>query len=358
MSRYRETRRVHPLAPARHRSSEGIERERALLEDVARLADLRRSTPRALNIHQLREAVVRWVAGARAAERRDAGLLRLSLRRPAGRRSCSSTCASCRTRTSSPRCARRPGSTPRWRATCSSTRARRELLAQLSRLPRLPAPALRRRGQGVPDHRRSAAPAGGTARWRWSVPWPRPPGARSEVNVTHRDVAREGASVIGVLIVTHYRLAEEFLQALRLIVARRRRPRDRDRPEHGATRCAPRSTRRSARSTRATGVLILTDMFGGTPSNICALVPRRAPGRGRDRREPADADEGRASEGTGPASTSSRSWRATTGVGTSRWRATCSETASPRRAPREPSRAGLRDPEQARSRTCERRRPS
>jgi UPF0042 nucleotide-binding protein len=61
VSRYRETRRVHPLAPAGS-VEQGIERERALLEDVARLADWSLDTSR-LNIHQLREAVVRWATG-------------------------------------------------------------------------------------------------------------------------------------------------------------------------------------------------------------------------------------------------------------------------------------------------------
>jgi len=61
VSRYRETRRVHPLAPA-GTVEQGIERERALLEEVAQLADYVLDTSR-LNIHQLREAVVRWVTG-------------------------------------------------------------------------------------------------------------------------------------------------------------------------------------------------------------------------------------------------------------------------------------------------------
>jgi UPF0042 nucleotide-binding protein len=61
VSRYRETRRVHPLAPA-GTVEQGTLRERALLEDVGRLADYVLDTSR-LNIHQLRDAVVRWVTG-------------------------------------------------------------------------------------------------------------------------------------------------------------------------------------------------------------------------------------------------------------------------------------------------------
>lgn len=60
-SRYRETRRVHPLSPGGS-PSEGIRRERQLLEDLARRADFVLDTSR-LNVHQLREAVVRHVAG-------------------------------------------------------------------------------------------------------------------------------------------------------------------------------------------------------------------------------------------------------------------------------------------------------
>jgi UPF0042 nucleotide-binding protein len=62
VNRYRETRRVHPLAPA-GTVEEGIERERAALAEIAALADFRLDTSR-LNIHQLRETVVRFVVGA------------------------------------------------------------------------------------------------------------------------------------------------------------------------------------------------------------------------------------------------------------------------------------------------------
>lgn len=62
VDRYRETRRVHPLAPA-GTVEEGIARERVLLEDAARRADWRLDTSQ-LNIHQLRESIVRLVTGA------------------------------------------------------------------------------------------------------------------------------------------------------------------------------------------------------------------------------------------------------------------------------------------------------
>jgi PTS system mannose-specific IIA component len=74
---------------------------------------------------------------------------------------------------------------------------------------------------------------------------------------------------MSVVIVTHYRLGEEFLQALRLIVP--------DAPDFQAVSIDPKQSvdeMREAiaaalrRADRGEGVLVLTDMFGGTPSNI------------------------------------------------------------------------------------------
>jgi PTS system mannose-specific IIA component len=75
--------------------------------------------------------------------------------------------------------------------------------------------------------------------------------------------------MVGVVVVAHYRLGEEFLQALRLIV-----------PEaqgFAAVSVEPKQSVDEMRAAiseaidrveRGAGVLILTDMFGGTPSNI------------------------------------------------------------------------------------------
>jgi UPF0042 nucleotide-binding protein len=62
VNRYRETRRVHPLAHS-GTVEEGIRRERRALEELAKLADSLLDTTR-LNVHQLREAVVQIVTGA------------------------------------------------------------------------------------------------------------------------------------------------------------------------------------------------------------------------------------------------------------------------------------------------------
>jgi len=74
---------------------------------------------------------------------------------------------------------------------------------------------------------------------------------------------------VGVLIVTHYRLGEEFLQALGLIIP--------DAPSFHSVAVEPSMSVETMRDAIAKGlaeaeqghgVLILTDMFGGTPSNM------------------------------------------------------------------------------------------
>jgi UPF0042 nucleotide-binding protein len=65
VDRYRETRRVHPLSPTGS-VEEGIVRERALLTDIARLADLRLDSSD-LNVHELRRAIAEWAGATEAA---------------------------------------------------------------------------------------------------------------------------------------------------------------------------------------------------------------------------------------------------------------------------------------------------
>jgi len=74
---------------------------------------------------------------------------------------------------------------------------------------------------------------------------------------------------VGVVIVTHYRLGEEFLQVLRLIVP--------GAPKYHAVSVDPKQSVEELRAEisrclseedEGDGVLVLTDMFGGTPSNI------------------------------------------------------------------------------------------
>ena len=74
---------------------------------------------------------------------------------------------------------------------------------------------------------------------------------------------------VGVVIVSHYRLGEEMLQATRLIVP--------DAPPFRAVGIDPRLRVDEMRAAigaaldaadEGSGVLVLTDMFGGTPSNV------------------------------------------------------------------------------------------
>jgi len=74
---------------------------------------------------------------------------------------------------------------------------------------------------------------------------------------------------IGVVIVTHYELGEQMLQALRSIVP--------NAPEFYAVSVSPEQSVEEMRAAimeklekaeAGHGVLVLTDMFGGTPSNI------------------------------------------------------------------------------------------
>lgn len=74
---------------------------------------------------------------------------------------------------------------------------------------------------------------------------------------------------VGVLIVAHYRLGEQFLQSLRLILP--------DSPPFASISIEPEDAledikvkikQELERCDGGEGVLILTDMFGGTPSNI------------------------------------------------------------------------------------------
>lgn len=74
---------------------------------------------------------------------------------------------------------------------------------------------------------------------------------------------------IGVVIVTHYQLGEQMLQALRSIIP--------GAPDFHAVSVSPDQTvdemraaisAKLAEADNGQGVLILTDMFGGTPSNI------------------------------------------------------------------------------------------
>ena len=98
--------------------------------------------------------------------------------------------------------------------------------------------------------------------------------------------------MIGVVVVTHGQLATELVNAAEMIVG--------DLPQFTAVSIGWHDDVNDAREDIAQaiervrgeeGVLLLTDMFGGTPSNLGHDVSRDRPPRGHHRRQPADADQ-------------------------------------------------------------------
>ena len=76
--------------------------------------------------------------------------------------------------------------------------------------------------------------------------------------------------MIGLVLVTHGRLAEEFVTAMEHVVGPQERDRERSASAPTTTwKCAARtSPRRSSAVDDGSGVIMLTDLFGGTPSNL------------------------------------------------------------------------------------------
>ncbi len=76
--------------------------------------------------------------------------------------------------------------------------------------------------------------------------------------------------MIGIVIVAHYRLAEEFLQAVQLICGEvpHMRGIGLD-PGMNPEEMRERISKQIEEVNSGQGVLVLVDMFGGTPSNMC-----------------------------------------------------------------------------------------
>jgi PTS system mannose-specific IIA component len=75
---------------------------------------------------------------------------------------------------------------------------------------------------------------------------------------------------VGVLVVTHGRLAEELVAATRVIVGEAPHLRALSIGWDDDVDAAREQVKRAiAEVDRGGGVLVLTDMFGGTPSNLC-----------------------------------------------------------------------------------------
>ena len=76
--------------------------------------------------------------------------------------------------------------------------------------------------------------------------------------------------MIGVLIVTHYHLADEFLQALCLIVGECKHFQAIGLDPSSSPEAMRKRIEKALRAAdQGRGVLMLVDMFGGTPSNLC-----------------------------------------------------------------------------------------
>jgi PTS system mannose-specific IIA component len=79
--------------------------------------------------------------------------------------------------------------------------------------------------------------------------------------------------MIGLVIVTHGRLAEEFLSAMEHVVGRQRGVETVCiGPEDDMERRRQDILEAVARTNDGDGVILLTDMFGGTPSNLAISV--------------------------------------------------------------------------------------
>ncbi len=108
----------------------------------------------------------------------------------------------------------------------------------------------------------------------------------------------EEEAMIGVVVVTHGQLATELVNAAETIVG--------DLPHFAAVSIGWHEDVQDARDAIAAaiervrqpgGVLLATDMFGGTPSNLGITFLEQDKHRDRHRREPADADQGGEPEG-------------------------------------------------------------
>ena len=79
--------------------------------------------------------------------------------------------------------------------------------------------------------------------------------------------------MIGLVLVTHGKLAVEFRAALEHVVGRADADRDRlDRPRRRRRATTAGHPRRGRPVNDGSGVILLTDMFGGTPSNLAISV--------------------------------------------------------------------------------------
>ena len=130
--------------------------------------------------------------------------------------------------------------------------------------------------------------------------------------------------MIGVVVVTHGQLAIELVNAAEMIVG--------DLPQFTAVSIGWHDDMNDAREEIAQaiervrgdeGVLLLTDMFGGTPSNLGMTFLETRPHRSDHRRQPADADQAGVAAGARRICWPWRARCASTAATPSGWRPTC-----------------------------------
>ena len=84
--------------------------------------------------------------------------------------------------------------------------------------------------------------------------------------------------MIGLVLVTHGRLAEEFISAMQHVVG----PQDQVKavcigPEDDMEMRREEILKKAGEVNSGSGTIVLTDMFGGTPSNLAISIMDRAP---------------------------------------------------------------------------------
>jgi len=84
--------------------------------------------------------------------------------------------------------------------------------------------------------------------------------------------------MIGIVLVTHGRLAEELRLAMEHVMGPQRHVRTICiGPDDGLESCRGEIREAVAEVDQGDGVVVLTDMFGGTPSNLAASMKERGP---------------------------------------------------------------------------------
>ncbi len=100
--------------------------------------------------------------------------------------------------------------------------------------------------------------------------------------------------MIGIVVVAHFNLAREMVAATELIVGKQEQFTYADIfPDEDVEKIKGTVTGALKSVNSGEGAIILTDMFGGTPSNISLSFLEDRKGRGGNRGEPSYADQGR-----------------------------------------------------------------